>query len=63
MWVIWPRLLVDVGLTHLALASDTLILGLSRSSLRRSLCSVSLRSLSSDIDCLWCRDEFMFKAG
>ena len=43
---------------HLALASLTLIRGRARSSLKRWLCSVRRRSLSSDIDCLWGR-EFM----
>lgn len=38
---------------HLLLASETLTLGRLRSSLSLSLCSVSLRSLSSDMDCLW----------
>mgnify|MGYP000397941200 CR=1 FL=1 len=38
--------------THEALASDTLIRGLSRSSFRRILCSVSRLSLSSDMLCL-----------
>lgn len=38
--------------THLALASLTLALGRSKSSFSRWLCSVSLRSLSSDMLCL-----------
>jgi hypothetical protein len=45
-------------LTHLALASDTLTLGLSMSSLSRWLCSVNLLSLSYDMDCL-CGRAFM----
>ena len=39
------------GSPHLLLASLTLIRGLARSSLSRWLCSESLRSLSSDMDC------------
>jgi len=37
---------------YLALASETLSLGLARSSLRRWLCSTRRLCLSSDIDCL-----------
>ena len=36
---------------HLLLASLTLMRGRARSSLSRWLCSESLRSLSSDVDC------------
>lgn len=39
-------------ITHLELASETRTLGRSKSSRRRWLCSVSLRSFSSDMDCL-----------
>jgi len=37
---------------YLALASETLSLGLARSSLRRWLCSTRRLCLSSDMDCL-----------
>ena len=40
---------------HLLLASLTLIRGRAKSSLSRWLCSESLRSLSSDMDCLGTR--------
>ena len=40
---------------HLLLASLTLILGRARSSLSLWLCSDSLRSLSSDMDCFGTR--------
>lgn len=43
--------------TNLSDASLTLTLGLCRSSLRRELCSVSRRSLSSLTDCLWFLDD------
>lgn len=39
-------------ITHLLLASLTRILGRAKSSFKRWLCSINLRSLSSDIDCL-----------
>lgn len=46
--------------THELLASLILILGLFKSSLRRWLCSVSLRSLSSDMDCLCGREDMVW---
>ena len=47
---------------HLLLASLTLILGRARSSLSLWLCSDSLRSLSSDMDCL-CGRFMMYFGG
>lgn len=52
-----------VRVAHLALASLTRIRGRERSSLSRWLCSVRRRSLSSDIDWLRGREEFMLAGG
>lgn len=48
--------------THLALASLTRTLGLAKSSRRRWLCSVNLRSFSSDIDCYHDRKFLMTRS-
>ena len=49
-------------MADLSAASLTRMRGLARSSLSLWLCSVSLRSLSSDMDCL-CGREFMVDGG
>jgi hypothetical protein len=48
--------------THLLLASETRMRGRPKSSLRRWLCSVSLRSLSSDMDC-FAREDIVEEGG